>query len=82
MNIQTWSLIVVTLIALQMTVVYVITRANQDVFGNRAASHYAQAIAELAKKRPLAGAVIRICYGLCLIEVLGLAIAKYASAHL
>lgn len=78
MNIKTWALVVVSLIATQGVVVCLITRANKDIFDNRPASHYAQAVAELARKRPVAGMTIRICYGLCLIEVIGLAIAKWA----
>jgi hypothetical protein len=77
MDLKTWALVAVALIAVQMAIVYVITRANSDVFGDRPASAYAQSVAELAKKRPVAGATIRICYGLCLIEVVGLALAKY-----
>jgi hypothetical protein len=77
-NIKTWALIVVGLMALQMLVVYLISRANRDIFGNRPASAYGQAVAELAEKRPLAGAVVRICYGLCIVEVIGLALIKYA----
>lgn len=77
MSIKTWSLVVVLLIAIQGAVIYLITRANKDIFENRPASHYAQAMAELVRKRPVAGMTIRICYGLCLIEVIGLAIAKW-----
>ena len=78
MSLKTWSLIVVALIGLQMAIAYAITRANKDIFNNRPATAYAQAVAELAKRKPLAGAVFRICYALCLIEIAALAIAKYA----
>ena len=53
MNLNTWSLVVVGLIALQMTIAYVITGAYKEVFDNRPANSYAQAISELAKKTAL-----------------------------
>jgi hypothetical protein len=78
MNLKTWSLVVVALVGLQMTIAYGITRANKDIFDKHPANAYAQAIAELAGKKPLSGAVVRICYALCLVELAALAIAKYA----
>jgi hypothetical protein len=77
MNIKTWSLVVVALAGLQMSVAYAITRANSEFFNNRPASHYGKAIRDLAKHRPLAAAGIRLCYVLSFLEVLGLAVAKY-----
>jgi hypothetical protein len=79
MTLKTWSLIVIALCTVQMMVVYVVTRLNQTFFEGRPAAAYSSAIADLAKKKPGAALTIRVCYALGVVEILGLAVAKYAS---
>ena len=78
MNIKTLSLVVVCLLFIQFMVIWGVTKANKALFNNHPATDYSQAVAELAKKKPVAGFIVQLCYGLSLLELVVLLIAKYS----
>ena len=77
MSLKFLVLIAVGLMAAQTFIVIAVTRANHEFFPSLPATHYSQALRELAKSKPLAAFVIRLCYALSLLELLALVFAKY-----
>jgi hypothetical protein len=67
--------VAIGLAAVQMLVAWLITNANKEYF-RRPASHYGQAIKELGRHKPWAARIIRIRYGLLLVELLAVALLK------
>ena len=70
-------LIAVGLMAAQTFVIIAVTKANREFLPNLPATQYSQALHELAKTKPLAALVIRLCYALSLLELLALVVVKY-----
>jgi hypothetical protein len=70
------TLLVIALMAMQGVVIAAVTRANRDAFDGRPAAYYGRAVQELAKLRPAAARVIRVCWALFVVELVALWFAK------
>lgn len=76
MSLKAFILAIVGLMVVQTFIIIGVTRANEKFFTGPS-TQYARALSELAKAKPTAALVIRICYGLFVLELLAVAVAKY-----
>ena len=78
MNFKQIVLLTIFLMAIQTIVIAIVTRMHKDVFDKFPhATSYARAIAELAKTKPTAALVIKVCYAASIVELMLLVIFKF-----